>query len=135
MTDPRPTLLIVDDTPEIIRVLNLILRDHYRIMAATTGQRALELSRQTPPSLVLLDVRMPEMDGHEVCRRLKADPATAAIPVIFITGGSDQWDPAQGFALGAVDYITKPIRPELIRAKIETHLVPPVGSGAPDPRP
>ncbi len=122
-TVQQPTLLIVDDSTEIISVLNGILREQYKIKAAPNGLRGLELARQSPPpDLILLDVVMPELDGYEVCQRLKADAETADIPVLFITARDDDEDEAHGLALGAVDYITKPIRPSIVRARVATHL-------------
>ena len=116
-------ILLVDDTTDNIQVLNAILRGDHKIKAATSGQRALVLARQMPaPDLILLDIMMPGMDGHEVCRQLKADPETAGIPVIFITAKSEETDETLGFKLGAVDYITKPIRPPVVRARVDTHL-------------
>jgi putative two-component system response regulator len=123
MSSHPATILIIDDIPDNISVLNGVLRQEYKIKAAPSGQRGLELARQVPPpDLILLDVMMPELDGYEVCRRLKADPATSAIPVLFITARSDEEDEAQGLAVGAADYITKPIRPAIVRARIKTHL-------------
>ena len=119
----RPTLLIVDDTPANLAVLTEILRPDYRIKVATRGDRALALaSASPPPDLILLDIMLPEMDGYEVCRRLKADPATRHIPVIFVTAMTDGEDEAQGLELGAADYITKPIGAAMVKARIRTHL-------------
>lgn len=118
----QQTILIVDDTPENIHVLKGILEDRYSIRAATKGETALRLAAKQPPDLVLLDVMMPEMDGHEVCRRLKSDADTAAIPVIFVTAKTETEDERTGFDLGAVDYITKPVNPALVLARVRTHL-------------
>lgn len=120
---PHATLLIVDDTPENIRVLGEELRDDYRMLVATSGDRALEIARgPEPPDLILLDIMMPRMDGREVCRRLQADPHTADIPVLFVTALAKEADEAEGLALGAVDYITKPVSLPIARARIRTHL-------------
>lgn len=120
---PRRKILIVDDTPENIQVLMNLLKDEYAIAVANNGERALHLATATPaPDIILLDVMMPVMDGYEVCRRLKQDPATASIPVIFITGLSDQADEQKGLDLGAVDYILKPFAPTLVKARIRNHL-------------
>jgi signal transduction histidine kinase/HPt (histidine-containing phosphotransfer) domain-containing protein/BarA-like signal transduction histidine kinase len=118
----RFTLLVVDDQPANIEVLYRALAAHYRVLMATGGEQALALCRDDPPDLVLLDVVMPLMDGHEVCRRLKADPATSAIPVIFVTANDDASDEACGLELGAVDFIVKPISPVVVRARVKTHL-------------
>lgn len=119
----RQTLLVVDDAPENIEALAALLRDTYKVQAARDGARALKVARsERPPDLVLLDIVMPEMDGYEVCRQLKADPATAGIPVIFLTGKTTPEDEARGFKVGAVDYITKPFVPEIVRARVKTHL-------------
>jgi serine phosphatase RsbU (regulator of sigma subunit) len=116
-------VLIVDDTPANIKVLHNLLRENYTLSVATSGAAALEIALSDErPDLVLLDVMMPEMDGHEVCRRLKADPRTQDIPVIFVTAMSEVEDETAGFGLGAVDYITKPIRPPIVEARVATHL-------------
>lgn len=120
---PRPTLLLVDDVPENIEVLHGILREQYRIKVALTGKNALETARAgAPPDLILLDVMMPGMDGYEVCRQLKNNFATRRIPVIFITARDEIDDEARGFELGAVDYITKPFSPAVVKARVETQL-------------
>ena len=118
-----PRILIVDDTPANIKVLHNLLREDYVLSVATSGAAALEIAfSDDRPDLVLLDVMMPEMDGHEVCRRFKADPRTRDVPVIFVTSMSEVEDEAKGFALGAVDYISKPIRPPIVEARVATHL-------------
>ncbi|MEW6357340.1 MAG: SpoIIE family protein phosphatase [Planctomycetota bacterium] len=120
---PKKTILIVDDSPENLRILSNLLKGEYRLMAATNGAKALELAMsESKPDLVLLDVMMPEMDGREVCRRLKGCDDTREIPVIFITAMSEVEDEAHGFALGAVDYITKPFNPTIVEARVRTHL-------------
>ena len=119
----RPTLLVVDDAPENIELMSELLRDRYRVKIANGGAAALRICRAKPaPDLVLLDIMMPEMDGYEVCRQLKVDPATADIPVIFLTALSAVEDEQKGFRLGAVDYITKPVSPPLLLARVRTHL-------------
>ncbi len=116
-------VLIVDDTPENIQILMQTLRDEYAIIAATNGEKALQLAAKSPqPDIILLDVMMPGIDGYEVCRRLKADPITSGIPVIFVTALSDEQDEARGLELGAVDYIAKPFRPILVKARVDNHL-------------
>ncbi|MBF0621118.1 MAG: two-component system response regulator [Magnetococcales bacterium] len=121
--DNQATILVVDDTPENIDVLDGILRPDYKIKAALNGIRALKICRSTmPPDLVLLDIMMPDMDGYEVCRQLKADPLTRQIPVIFVTAKSEVADETKGFALGGVDYITKPVSPPIVQARVATQL-------------
>lgn len=117
------TLLIVDDIPANIDVLVEILRPKYRVKAAASGVRALEIARRQPkPSLILLDVMMPEMDGYEVCKALKADPVTHDIPVIFVTAMNQESDEEAGLAAGAVDYLAKPVSPGIVLARVEAHL-------------
>ncbi|MBF0215315.1 MAG: response regulator [Magnetococcales bacterium] len=121
---PEPALiLIVDDTLDNLRVLTGILKQEYRIKVATGGEEALQLARAaTPPDLILLDIMMPVMDGHEVCRQLKAQEETRDIPVIFVTAKTHVDDETLGLALGAVDYILKPISPPIVLARVATHL-------------
>jgi DNA-binding response OmpR family regulator len=120
---PQQTILIVDDQPVNVDVLHDILRENYRVKVALNGEQALSLSQSgEPPDLVLLDIMMPNMDGFEVCYRLKANPFTRSIPVIFVTAMSDVVDESRGFELGAVDYITKPVSPALVLARVRTHL-------------
>src|SRR5215469_9443594 len=120
----KKTLLLVDDAPSNIQVVNSILKDLYRIRIATNGPKALELVKVAPPpDLILLDVLMPGMDGYEVCTRLKADPETKDIPVIFLTGQTETQDETRGFEVGAVDYIHKPFSPAVVKARVQTHLV------------
>ena len=121
-TEPA-TVLVVDDTPENLSLMHGLLRDHYRVLVAPNGERALALAHgPRVPDLILLDVMMPGMDGYEVCRRLQADPATHDIPVIFLTARADVADETMGLSLGAVDYITKPISPPIVMARLRTHL-------------
>ncbi|MBD9416224.1 two-component system response regulator [Pseudomonas sp. PDM16] len=120
--DARPKLLLVDDEPTNLQVLRQILQDDYRLLFAKDGEKALELAERESPALILLDVMMPGMTGHEVCTRLKAQPSTSAIPVIFVTALADVDDEAKGFEVGAVDYITKPVSPPIVRARVRTHL-------------
>ena len=116
-----PEILIVDDTPANIEVLSGLLED-FRRRVAVDGATALRLAQSSPPDLVLLDVMMPGMDGFEVCRRLRADRATAEIPVIFITALGDVQNESLGFEVGGVDYITKPFNAEVVRARVQTHI-------------
>ena len=119
----RQTLLIVDDTPDNIALLSGLLKNRYRIKVATEGERALRIAAlDPPPDLILLDIMMPGMDGYEVCQRLKANPHTTGIPVIFLTAKVQVEDEEKGLKLGAVDYITKPISPPIVLARVETHL-------------
>ncbi len=103
MPDNRSTVLVIDDTPTNLSLLNQLLREHYRVKLANSGQRGLALAEAAPPDLILLDVMMPEMDGYAVCRALKANPATAGVPVIFLTAKTETADEELGFELGAVD--------------------------------
>lgn len=117
------TILVVDDTPDNLRLMGALLKDRYRVKVARDGMRGLEIAAALPqPDLILLDIMMPEIDGFEVCRRLKEDPHTRNIPVIFLTAKSEVTDEQQGFDLGAVDYITKPISPPTLLARVDTHL-------------
>ncbi|MCU7995576.1 two-component system response regulator [Shewanella glacialipiscicola] len=118
----KATVLIVDDTPENIDILVGILSDDYKIKVAIDGPRALALVAKSRPDLILLDVMMPGMNGYEVCKLLKQDPLTSHIPVIFVTALSEVADETQGFALGAVDYITKPVSAAVVKARVKTHL-------------
>jgi diguanylate cyclase (GGDEF)-like protein len=123
MGDAKPLILIVDDTPANIQVLADALCGEYRVKVANNGPTALEIaSRDGGPDLVLLDVMMPDMDGYEVIRRLKANDDTRNVPVIFITAKSDPGDETQGFDLGAVDYIVKPFHMPVVRARVRTHV-------------
>jgi len=120
--DSRPKLLLVDDEPTNLQVLRQILQDDYRLFFAKDGDKALEMAARERPDLILLDVMMPGMTGYEVCTRLKQDEMTVATPVIFVTALADVDDEARGFEVGAVDYITKPVSPPIVRARVRTHL-------------
>ncbi|MDT8445802.1 MAG: response regulator [bacterium] len=123
MTPEKETILIVDDTPENIDVLKGILSPHFKIKAATNGEKALVIaSGENPPDLVLLDIMMPGMDGYQVCQTLKSQPATAEIPVVFVTAMTEMEDETKGFEVGAVDFLTKPVRPPVVLARVLTHL-------------
>jgi len=115
-------VLIVDDTKFNVDILVAALRQEYKLSVAMSGNAALAQVKESPPDLILLDIMMPEMDGHQVCSKLKADPATSAIPIIFITAVHDLAQITKGFSLGAVDYITKPFRIPELRARVRTHL-------------
>jgi len=118
----KPSILIVDDTPTNIQVLAENLRADYRLKVATSGQAALDIVRSAKPDLILLDVMMAGMDGYEVCRRLKANPDTQGIPVIFVTARNDAQDEEQGLKLGAMDYIAKPFHPAIVKARVQNHI-------------
>ncbi|HAU28876.1 MAG TPA: two-component system response regulator [Rhodospirillaceae bacterium] len=119
----RPMILVVDDTPENLSIMGELLNDDYKVKIANSGRKALTIARTHPqPDIILLDINMPEMDGYEVCRQLKETPQTAEIPIIFLTARTDIEDEKRGFQLGAVDYITKPISPPILMARIKTHL-------------
>jgi putative two-component system response regulator len=117
-----PLILAVDDEASNLHLLRQILQDQYRLLFAKDGARALELAQQEKPDLVLLDIMMPGMSGIDTCKALKADPRTAAIPVIFVTALAEVDDEVDGFEAGAVDYITKPVSPSIVRARVRTHL-------------
>jgi sigma-B regulation protein RsbU (phosphoserine phosphatase) len=122
-TKTADDILIVDDTPANLRLLTQMLAKRgYGVRAVTNGMRALDSVRATPPSLILLDIRMPEMDGYEVCERIKADAQTQDIPIIFISALNEIQDKVRGFNVGGVDYITKPFQFEEVLARVETHL-------------
>lgn len=119
----KQSILVVDDTPENITLLSELLSKEYRIRVATSGEKALKIAySDEPPDLILLDIMMPGMSGLETCRRLKANPDRRRIPVIFVTAMSSIEDEELGLELGAVDYITKPISPPIVKARVRTHL-------------
>lgn len=121
--ESRSRILIVDDAPENLQVLVEALRGIYSVIVAKSGFKALELALLVPPpDLILLDIVMPEMDGFEVCRRLQEDPRTRSIPVLFITALHDEESENRGLTLGAVDFITKPFNPQLVKARVRTQL-------------
>ncbi|WP_328988052.1 response regulator [Thiorhodovibrio winogradskyi] len=115
-------ILIVDDETHNLAAMRQILSDHYRLLFAHNGSEALAATKRCRPALILLDIQMPDMDGYAVCRALKDNPDTEAIPVIFVTGLSDVGNEAQGFDAGAVDYSVKPLSPPIVRARVKTHL-------------
>jgi diguanylate cyclase (GGDEF)-like protein len=120
--DPRPKVLVVDDAPGNIKLLRDLLRGESRVLFATSGKEALEIAQREEPDLILLDVMMPDMDGYEVCRLLKADPATQDVPIIFVTGLAETNDETRGLEAGAIDYITKPFVPAIVRMRVRNHL-------------
>ena len=119
----QPTILIVDDIAENVDVLDAILKPLYRRSVALRGEKALEIANsEFPPDLILLDVMLPDIDGYEVCRKLKSSENTRKIPIIFVTAKDEVHDETKGFSLGGVDYITKPISPPIVLARVKTHL-------------
>ena len=115
-------VLIVDDMPHNISLLNAALMDEYSVIVATGGRQAIGICHSQPVDIILLDVMMPEMDGFQTCKALKSDPLTRAIPIIFVSALGESKDESAGFDCGAVDYITKPIRESIVRARVKTHL-------------
>ena len=123
MIDSKQRVLIVDDVPENIQVLLSVLKDDYSILVARSGEKAIEQSLNEPqPDIILLDIMMPVMDGYEVCKRLKENEKSKDIPIIFVTALSETENEEKGLKLGAVDYITKPINPVLVKARVSNHL-------------
>jgi putative two-component system response regulator len=122
--EQKKCVLVVDDTPSYIMLLHMILQKQYAVKAAPKGETALKIVRQNPATvdLILLDIMMEGMDGFEVCRELKADPATAAVPIIFVSGKEDRADREKGLMLGAADFITKPFTAEIVLEKVARHL-------------
>jgi putative two-component system response regulator len=119
----KPTILVVDDTPDNLIMMSSLLKSDYKVKIANGGEKALRIaSSNSPPDLILLDIMMPDMDGYEVCRRLKRQPDTMNIPVIFLTAKNEMEDEKKGLELGAVDYITKPISPPIVLARVKNHL-------------
>ncbi len=119
----RQKILVVDDNKQNLELLMDLFRDDYKIVAALNGKRALKLAHAEPqPDLIMLDIVMPDMDGYEVCKRLKEEDATMHIPVIFVTAVSEIMDETRGFETGAVDYITKPFHPPMVKARVNMHL-------------
>lgn len=119
---PNGPILIVDDEPQNLAALQQILAHDHRLVFARNGVEALAAAFKHKPSMVLLDIQMPEMDGYAACRALKADPRTETVPVIFVTALSEVGEEEAGFAVGAVDYIVKPVSPAIVRARVRTHL-------------
>ncbi|OIP47469.1 MAG: two-component system response regulator [Fibrobacteres bacterium CG2_30_45_31] len=116
------SVLVVDDVPENIDVLKGMLTNEYYVKVAVSGFMALKVAEKTVPDIILLDIMMPDMDGYEVCEKLKANPITQNIPVIFVTAKDQTVDEIKGFEVGAVDYVTKPISPSIVKARLSTHL-------------
>ena len=122
MSNDKKTILVVDDATENLDVIVGLLKDQYKVKAATNGLKALKIVNSNPPDLVLLDIMMPEMDGYEVIKTLKSQPSTRDIPVIFLTGKSEASDETKGFEMGAVDYISKPFNPSIVKARVNTQI-------------
>ncbi|WP_263771297.1 response regulator [Propionivibrio soli] len=119
----RATILVVDDTPDNLALMSSLLKDEYRVKVANGGEKALRVAQgETPPDLILLDIMMPGMNGYQVLEQLKADPRTREIPVVFLTAKAEVEDEKRGLELGAVDYITKPISPPIVLARVKTQL-------------
>ncbi|MCX7092542.1 MAG: two-component system response regulator [Methylobacter sp.] len=119
----KATILVVDDTPDNLSLMSNLLKGDYKVKIANNGEKALKISlSDSPPDLILLDIMMPDMDGYEVCRQLKRHPKTMDIPVIFLTAKAEVEDEKKGLELGAVDYITKPISPPIVMARVKNHL-------------
>lgn len=115
-------ILVVDDAPENVMLLSLILKDLGTVSSALSGREAIDKALENPPDLILLDIQMPELDGYDVIKALKNDPRTENVPVIFVTGLSDDGDEEKGLKLGAIDYITKPYKPTVVTARVRNHL-------------
>lgn len=122
MSKAKKRVLVVDDTPENLQFLVALLKDKYAVVAATSGQKAIEIAKNSKPDLILLDIIMPQMDGYEVCRLLKSEPVTSSIPVVFVTSKNDVFDDTIGYSVGASEYLTKPIEPDLLIATVEAYL-------------
>lgn len=120
--DEKAVVLVVDDQTTVLKVMGRMLSENYVVHVATTGERAVEIAEEKVPDLILLDMVMPQMSGIDVCLRLKQNPVTQHIPVIFVTGMDDHHNEARGFKAGAVDYITKPPSPEIVHARVAVHL-------------
>ncbi len=122
MARDKDLILVVDDSPTNLAILNVVLRDAYQIITANNGADALTLAAAEEPDLIILDIMMPGMDGYEICDRLKANPFTRDIPVMFVTAMDQERQEAKGLALGAVDYIAKPVSPPIVLARVRNQL-------------
>lgn len=116
------TLLVIDDMPDNLSLIYQLFKDEYKVKGANSGERGLAIAKHSAPDLILLDVMMPDMDGFEVCQQLKQHPHTSDIPVIFLTAKTEKQDESHGLSLGAVDYVTKPLNPDIIKARVKTHI-------------
>lgn len=122
MKEGKPVILVVDDIPDNLAVANALLKHQYKVKLATSGEEALIIAKAEPPDLILLDVMMPGINGYETCAQIKADSVLKHVPVMFLTAMGEVEDEEKGFALGAVDYIIKPLTPSLLLARVKTHL-------------
>ena len=122
MNNEKPVILVVDDVPDNLTLATALLKNLYKVKVATNGEAALAIAKKAPPDLILLDVMMPGMNGYETCAKMKADETLRQIPVIFLTAMSEVEDEEKGFALGAVDFIVKPLKPSVLLARVKTHL-------------
>ena len=122
INERKATLLVVDDVPENLLLMSELLRPHYHLRVASGGEKALQIARRSPPDLILLDVMMPDMDGYEVCRRLKEDPSTSDTPILFLTAKDQAEDESHGLELGATDYLGKPFEPTVLLARVRSQL-------------
>lgn len=122
-SEPKPRILAVDDNPDNLALLHVLLKRSYSIQLADSGTQAVAAARMAPPDLILLDVMMPEMDGYETCAVLKAEAKLRDIPVIFLTARGEAADEEKGFSLGAVDYVVKPFAPSILLARVRTHVL------------
>jgi diguanylate cyclase (GGDEF)-like protein len=122
MARDKDLILVVDDSPTNLAILNVILREIYQVISANNGADALSLAASEEPDLIILDIMMPGMDGYEICDRLKANPFTRDIPVMFVTSMDQERQEAKGLALGAVDYIAKPVSPPIVLARVRNQL-------------
>lgn len=122
INERKATLLVVDDVPENLLLMSELLRPYYHLRVASGGEKALQIARRSPPDLILLDVMMPDMDGYEVCRRLKEDPSTADTPILFLTAKDQAEDESHGLELGATDYLGKPFEPTVLLARVRSQL-------------
>ena len=122
MTDEQPSILVIDDTPGNLSLLNQLLREHYRVRLANSGPRGLELAAMAPPDLILLDIMMPDMDGHMVLAELRKNPLTRDIPVIFVTAMNDPEEEERGISEGAADFVTKPVKPAVLIARVRAQI-------------
>ena len=116
------TILVVDDTANTLELIATMLGSDHRVLTASDGETAIKLAMQEEPDLILLDIRMPGMDGYQICRTLKADPVTREIPVVFVTAMDEEREEAKGLELGAIDYITKPLSPPILKARVRNHI-------------
>jgi PleD family two-component response regulator len=116
------TVLVVDDTANTLELIKTMLGGEHRVLTAAEADTGMKIALQEEPDLILLDIRMPGIDGYQLCRQLKADPITREIPVVFVTAMDEEREEAKGLELGAIDYITKPLSPPILRARVRNHI-------------